>query len=177
MIDLLIACRRRNSSPPKLRPDYYRRTLETARARDDEEDEEEDEEASLSSEIKVDGVVPVLPAVLEDRESFAKDGGGVLHRYCGGRYLPTAGWVGREVREILEDGAATREWRDSIPSQLTNYIGVFAPQLWDRPPPETINVRNGLVDVAEGALKPHATTHLTSVQFLALRPRRQLPAD
>lgn len=165
VVDLLIACRRRNHVPLKLRADYYLRTLDAARAGAPEDEVDRDEEPSFRDECKGRGVVPALADIIEDAEHFAQDEGGNLLRYGDGRYVPAEHWVAREVRGILEDRDATKEWRDSVTRHLANYMGLIAPKLWDRPPTDTINVENGLVEVATGTLAPHSASYLTSVQL------------
>lgn len=177
VVNLLIASRRRNNCPLKLRPDYFQRTLERARQSVEGEGTDGDDDPSFEAQIKSRGLIPVLAEVLEDTEHFANDRSGDLFRYSGGRYIPATGWAAHEVRAILEAEGATKNWRETAPRQLANYISVFAPALWSRPPSQTINVENGLVDVDTSTLRPHEPGYLTPVQLpIQFDPKARCPA-
>jgi putative DNA primase/helicase len=166
IVDLLIACRRHNQSPPKLRTDYLVRTLAKARSSPEPGNGDGDDgDDTLGKHIKQHGLIPVLADLLEDDTHFAGDDGGGLYRFTGGRYEPAHRWLGREARQQLEDGMATKHWRASAGKDLAHYIWLVAPRLWDQPPADVLNVQNGLLDIASGRLREHDPRHLSTVQL------------
>ena len=167
IVDLMIACRRHNQCRPKLRADYFRRTLTRARLDDSTSAAEpgEPDDESWSTRIRDYGLIPVLADAVEDEQYFAHDDSGVVYRFAGGRYVDATPWLHREVRELLEAGQATKTWRASAPTQLSTYLGAVAPRLWPRPPHDALNVENGLLDIASGTLRPHSPQHLSTVQL------------
>ena len=177
IVDLLIACRRRNGSPRKLRPDYFRRTVNNARRTLDANQDDDEGEPSLIRLIKAQGLVPVLADILEDEQHFAIDGSGMVYRYDAGRYVPATQWISRKVRLLLERGGATREWRGTATKDLCKYLGAVAPRLWSRPSLDLLNLRNGLFDLGTEELRPHRPDHLSTIQLpIAYDPGAQCPA-
>jgi hypothetical protein len=87
IVDLLIASRRHNHKPVKLRADYYERTLTTARrqqlglANESGHLDDDDEGNPWREAIDNRGLIPVLADFFEDDNFFARDGRGLLYRY------------------------------------------------------------------------------------------------
>ncbi len=99
-------------------------------------------------------------------ESFAKDGGGKLYVFTGGVYRPTGdSCVAHLVKLLLNNWDESESWSTKRASEVVEYIRVDAPQLWERPPLDRVNVLNGIVDVAARTLKPHDPAFLSPVQI------------
>lgn len=183
IVDLLIASRRHNGKPPKLRQDYYRRTLERARASisnaapsTDDDDDEEPKNPWLAR-IKADGLVPTLADDLEDRHFFAQDEGGQIHIWRGGVYDDATRFLRSHVRSQLEEWEVTKAWKRDAVKELTEYLRARAPQLWLSPGTDRLNLRNGLVDLTTGQLLPHSPAHLSTVQLpVEFDPDARCPA-
>ena len=124
------------------------------------------------------GLVKQLADAISGDDSFAKDAGGGLYLYHGGRYQPRAETpIGRRVKELLEAADLTRRWSSYGTREVVAYIGVDAPELWERPPLTLINVANGLLDVQTRQLRPHRSDFLSPVQLpLNYDPAAACPA-
>jgi len=125
---------------------------------------------------------PVTPKRLADLicrdDRFAQDAGGRLYRFVGGAYQPRAEeYVKRQVKHVcLSRGAADR-WSSRLAAEVVEYIRVDAPELWERPPVNILNVQNGLLQVASRELQEHSPEHLSSVQLpVAYDPTATCPA-
>ena len=97
---------------------------------------------------------------------FAKDPGGLLYHFEGGCYWPTGEeFVSAQFQRILEDEKRTKHWSTHRARELTAYLTVQAPKLWEAPPSEIINLSNGLYNLQTGTLLGHDPHHLCSVQL------------
>jgi len=90
--------------------------------------------------------------------------GGRLYHWRDGVYRPDGNnWVKRQVKAILK--ARDKGWYSRLAEEVAEYIRIDAPELWEQPPQDTINVANGLVDLASGELRPHSPAYLSPVQL------------
>lgn len=104
-------------------------------------------------------------AILED-DHFAVDAGKYLYRYADGVYRGDGkDWIARRCKTILEDLGRPEKWTTYRVGQVTAYIAVDRPALWERPPDDILNVKNGLLDLETGELRPHTPEHLSTVQI------------
>ena len=60
------------------------------------------------------------------------------------------------------------QWSSHKADEVEAYIGADCPILWDRPPLDTLNVANGLLDVHGLVLRPHSPDFLSPVQLPVL---------
>ena len=105
-----------------------------------------------------------LAAAIEATDDFAKDAGGRLYRCRNGVYRPDGrNRVKQRVKAILK--AADKPWFSRLAGEVAEYIRIDAQALWEQPPRDTINVANGLVDLATGKLRPHSPEYLSPVQL------------
>ncbi len=113
---------------------------------------------------------PVARRILE-AESFAVDASGKLLRYAGGAYRPNAeGWVRARVKAVTAE-----TWSRGLAEDVLEYIRVDRPPLWERPPLDVVNLRNGRLRVLDEAsepipfkrlkLEPHDPSWLSTVQL------------
>ena len=71
----------------------------------------------------------------------------------------------RFVKKLLVSWNLTTKWSSARSEEVIEFIRVDAPTLWERPPLQLLNVRNGLLHLESGLLKPHSADHLSSVQL------------
>ncbi|NQU21950.1 MAG: hypothetical protein HQ567_11760 [Candidatus Nealsonbacteria bacterium] len=112
------------------------------------------------------GLVKLLADAICDGNHFAQDQGGTLYRYARGAYRTKADrYVKGRVKALCEDWKATGRWSSRLSLEVVEYIRVDAPELWERPPRDVVNVANGLLRVKARALLPHSPDHLSAVQL------------
>jgi P4 family phage/plasmid primase-like protien len=112
------------------------------------------------------GVTKLLAdAILED-DHFAQDPGGKLYRYAGGTYKQHAErYIRRRVKEILEGESASDKWSSHRANETVEYIRADAPELWERPPLNEVNVLNGILNVETKQLRAHDPAFMSPVQI------------
>jgi putative DNA primase/helicase len=88
-------------------------------------------------------------------------GGGRLFVYLNGVYRPDGeSYVQTRTAQLLGD-----RWTRKRADEVAGYLLATSPALWDRPPLDTVNVRNGLLDVASGRLREHTPDFLSPIQI------------
>jgi putative DNA primase/helicase len=109
-------------------------------------------------------VVPRIEALIKTRHHFARDAGGLLYSFDKGVYRPIGQrLVEREVKGFCQ--GSKENWTPELASRVAEYIAVDAPELLERPPIDTVNVKNGLLDVASRKLREHSPEFLSPVQI------------
>lgn len=114
-----------------------------------------------------DGVSKRKPSTLElaeqlvAREPYAT-GGTQLYAYIDGCYTPGERHLQRRLVEMLG-----HSWSRRKAQEIFEFVRVTSPELWERPPLETINVPNGLLDVRTRTLRKHTAEHLSPVRIAA----------
>ena len=73
--------------------------------------------------------------------------------------------VKRLVKTLLEKRNETQSWSSNRAKEVVEYLRVDSPMLWERPSLDVINVKNGLLDVTTGELKPHSPEFLSAAQL------------
>ena len=88
-------------------------------------------------------------------------GGGQLYVYQNGVYTSGgAPYVHRHSTDILDD-----RWSKRRADDVVSYLLATSPAIWGRPSLETVNVRNGLLEIATGRLQSHTPDFLSPVQL------------
>jgi P4 family phage/plasmid primase-like protien len=124
------------------------------------------------------GVTKLLAdAILED-DRFAQDVGGKLYRFSGGAYRQHAErYIRRRVKEILEDQGASDKWSSHRANEVVEYLRADAPELWERPPLDEVNVLNGILNVETKRLREHDPAFMSPVQIpVEYDPAARCPA-
>jgi P4 family phage/plasmid primase-like protien len=112
------------------------------------------------------GLVKQLSDDISSAEQFAQDQSGELYRFNNGVYVPDGErHVKRLVKTLLEKRNETQVWSSNRAKEVVEYLRVDSPLLWERPPLDLINVKNGLLDVTTGELSPHSPEFLSTVQL------------
>lgn len=112
------------------------------------------------------GLIKELADEILTTEYFARDAGGQLYVFAGGVYRPHGeASIAQRVKAILLANGDTKKWSSHRAREVTEFIRVDAPLLWDRPPVNTLNLRNGLLDLSTQTLRLHAPDYLSPVQL------------
>lgn len=124
------------------------------------------------------GLTAALADAVAKRHRFARDIGGRLYAYEGGRYVPDGERIiGTEIKRILAESDASVKWTTHRVREVTEYIRTDASKLWERPPTDRINVLNGILDVETGDLLPHTPGFLSPVRIpVEYDPSAECPA-
>ena len=89
-----------------------------------------------------------------------------------GRYVPGE----RSLRQCLVSGLL-EQWTPARANMAVRWAADNAPELWDAPPLDRVNVLNGILDVSSGKLEPHSPDFLSTVQInAAWNPGVECPA-
>lgn len=114
-----------------------------------------------------DGLIQKLADSILAPDAFARDAGGLLYHFEDGVYRPTGRrFIEKRVKQLCEY-EAPKSWTPELASRVENWIAVDCPDLWERPPLDVLNVRNGLLNVESRILTPHSPEHLSPVQIAA----------
>jgi putative DNA primase/helicase len=116
-------------------------------------------------------------AILAD-EYFAQDAGGRLYVYRDGVYKPHGEkTISQLVKNFMTEWNLAAKWNTRRGTEVAEYIRIDAPELWQTPPADVINVQNGLLDVRTRELKPHSPEFLSAVQLpVTFDPEARCPA-
>ena len=103
----------------------------------------------------------VASEMIENGMIVATDGH-TLHTYDKrlGRYVPSETQIRSKLIQRLGESWTPRK-ADSVLSWLSD----FAARLWDTPPIDRVNVRNGILDIQTKELVPHSKDFLSPVQI------------
>ena len=112
------------------------------------------------------GLIKELTDEILATEHFARDAGGQLYVFEDGAYRPHGeASIAQRVKAILLINGDSKKWSSHRAREVQEFIRVDAPLLWERPPVDTLNLLNGLLDLPSRALKLHTPEHLTPVQL------------
>ena len=114
------------------------------------------------------GLVKVLTDAICEKDHFARDPGDKLYRFSGGTYRHFGErFIRGRVKRLLEDWSLTKRWSSHVANEVVHYITADCPELWDRPPDDSINVANGILQIRSGELREHDPGYLSPVQIPA----------
>jgi putative DNA primase/helicase len=114
------------------------------------------------------GLTKGLASAITANDHFARDAGGRLYHWSGGVYLPTGErFVAKQVKALCDEWQMTKSWTPELATRVEQWIAVDCPDLLECPPMDTLNCRNGLLDIATRTLRPHSPDHLSAVQIAA----------
>jgi P4 family phage/plasmid primase-like protien len=100
--------------------------------------------------------------ILRQGEHFAQDAGHKLYYFHAGLYRRDGD---EHVRRLVKKLSGDEQWSSHLAKEVGEYIRVDAPQLWECPPLEEINVRNGILNVNTKQLRTHDARFLCAVQL------------
>jgi putative DNA primase/helicase len=112
------------------------------------------------------GMTKALADEIADEHFFAQDAGGRLYHYAEGAYKNYAErFIKLRVKRILEERNASDKWSSHRANEVIEYIRADAPELWERPPLDRVNVMNGILELSGRQLYPHTPEFLSPVQL------------
>ena len=102
----------------------------------------------------------VASDIIENGMIVATDGH-TLHTYDEslGRYVPAETRIRADLIQRLGES-----WTPRKADTVLSWLSDFAPRLWDAPPLDRVNVRNGILDIHTKELAPHSKDFLSPVQ-------------
>jgi putative DNA primase/helicase len=123
-------------------------------------------------------VTKLLADAILEEDHFAQDAGGKLYRYSDGTYKQHGErYIRRRVKEILEESSASDKWSSHRANEVVEYIRADAPELWERPPLNEVNVLNGILNVETKQLREHDPGFMSPVQIpVQYNPAATCPA-
>ena len=103
----------------------------------------------------------VASEMIENGMIVATDGH-TLHTYdkCLGRYVPSETQIRSKLIQRLGES-----WTPRKADAVLSWLSDFATRLWDTPPLDRVNVRNGILDIQTKELAPHSKDFLSPVQI------------
>jgi putative DNA primase/helicase len=114
-----------------------------------------------------DGLIQRVAGAILTTDAFARDTGGLLYHFENGVYRPTGRrFIEKRVKQLCE-GQAPKSWTPELSGRVESWILADALELWERPPLDVLNCRNGLLNVESRTLVPHSPEHLSPVQIAA----------
>lgn len=121
-----------------------------------------DSDSATAARVPVNAIADEITS----KAHFARARDGDLYLYERGVYVPKASqYIQRRVKSLLLEWKVPDQWASRTPDEVLKYIAADAPELWERPPLDVINVKNGLLNASTGRLSPHTHKFLSSVQI------------
>ena len=112
------------------------------------------------------GLVAALAQQICEGQHFAQDDGGKLYRYQGGVYRSRAeAFVKAEVKKLCAEMDRLAEWSPHVANEAVEFIRVDSPLLWQEPPCDVLNVKNGILNLETRELDQHSPDHLSAIQL------------
>lgn len=125
-----------------------------------------------------DGLTKALADTITAKDHFAQDAGGKLYHYRDGAYRQHGErTIRQQVKAELEELKLSKKWSTNRANEVVEYIRVDAPELWDRPPMNRLNVQNGILDLDTGTLMEKTPKFFSTVQLPVMYiPEAECPA-
>ncbi|MEQ1906751.1 MAG: phage/plasmid primase, P4 family, partial [Pirellulaceae bacterium] len=112
------------------------------------------------------GIVKQVADQICERNYFAVDRGGRLYYFAEGTYKPNAEVIiKRLVKRFVNATFQDKEWKRALNLDVIEYITIDSPMLWETPPIDVLNVKNGLIRLSDHKLLPHDPRHLSTAQL------------
>jgi putative DNA primase/helicase len=123
------------------------------------------------------GLVKRLADAILATADIAKDAGEKPYIFKDGTYLDTGeAFIKQQVKRLLLEWGLSKKWSSNRANEVVKFILVDAPRLWDKPPADTVNLRNGLLNVFTRELRPHSPEFLSTVQIpVTFDPKAECP--
>lgn len=113
-----------------------------------------------------DGLTKTLADEILQHDAFARDAGGQLYVFDRGVYRPHGeAYIAKRVKQLLEQHGDTKRWSSHRAREVAEYLRVDVQHVWAMPPPDVLNLQNGLLDLETHTLRPHTPDHLSTVQL------------
>src|SRR5215212_5215125 len=124
------------------------------------------------------GIIKMVADAITSEDHFARDAGDKLYRYSDGCYRQSAErYIRRRVKQLLEAWSKADKWSSHKASEVAEYIRADAPELWERPPLDEVNLENGILNLQTGERRDHDPRYLSPVQIPVTHdPEAECPA-
>ena len=110
--------------------------------------------------------VDTLAAAITADHHFAKDEPGSIFVYRDGCYQSDGeDFVKLRAKKLCLEWGEARRWSSGLCREVSRFIAVDAPKLWEIPPLDEINLRNGLLDIRTRHLRAHSADFFSPVQI------------
>jgi hypothetical protein len=120
----------------------------------------------VAKEAASPGIIKTLADAITAEDHFARDAGDKLYRFSGGCYRHYAErYIRQRVKELLVAAGKADKWSSHKASEVAEYIRADAPELWERPPLDEVNLANGILNLDTGELREHDPAYLSPVQI------------
>ena len=114
------------------------------------------------------GLVQGLADAITATDHFARDKGDQLYVFRDGVYRDDGRrFIKLRTKQLLDEWKKSKDWSPELPLRVEQWLLADAPDLWEQPPLDTLNCRNGLLDIETRTLRPHDPGHLSPVQIAA----------
>lgn len=128
--------------------------------------ESNDKPKADASAIELHGLTRAITDSILAEDNFARDIGGRLYRYDAGVYIPDGEeYLNKRFKSLLNLWGKSKQWSLRKSNEAVGYVQVDAPMLWERPPLDRINLKNGIYDVGKQILESHTPEFLSPVQL------------
>jgi putative DNA primase/helicase len=105
---------------------------------------------------------------------FACDEGGKLYVYRDGVYCSDGD---DEIRRLVKAVVPKPNWTVRLANETNEYLAADCCKLWLRPPLDSLNLQNGLLDLRTRRLRAHSAKYLSTVQIpVSFNPKATCPA-
>ena len=76
-------------------------------------------------------------------------------------------FVRARVKNFCEEMDRLAEWSSHVANEVVEFIRVDSPLLWQQPPCDVLNVKNGILNLETKRLEKHNADHLSAIQLPA----------
>lgn len=122
--------------------------------------------APTDEDFKKEGLVPFLANAILEFDSFAVGSDEKLYKFHDGVYQPNGiQAIRRSVKRLLNAWDLNSKWKARVSLEVIEYIATDAPTLWEEPPADILNLKNGLLRLSDRELLPHCSKHYWPVQL------------
>jgi P4 family phage/plasmid primase-like protien len=109
---------------------------------------------------------PTIGNELLVESSFARSVGERLHIFEDGAYRDHGALVVRETsRKLMQSWGTLKQWKKHLADEVLEWVLLASPTLWEKPPIDRINLRNGIYNLSNSTLEPHTPDWLSPVQL------------
>ncbi|MCS3662342.1 phage/plasmid primase, P4 family [Salinibacter ruber] len=132
----------------------WKGTAKEKRREQMQDSEEDGDGASGPQDLEHGELTAWIAGEVDDH--FALDGSGALYYYDSGRYVEGGeDYLNQQVKQILDDAGMTKEFSRYRCEEVRHRVVTEAPELWEDPPRNRINLLNGILNLKTGEIEEH----------------------
>ena len=124
------------------------------------------------------GPINTIGDTLLAQERFAWNEGEKLHIFADGAYRDRGMQIVRnQGQRLMQQWGVEPQWKRGLAEEVHEWILLRSPELWERPPLDRINLRNGIFNLTTSKLEPHTSQWLSPIQLpIIYDPTADCPA-